>query len=306
MGNLEWFPLLAVQPNGRVFHGGPTPTLHSFDPMNGDANQTFGQPTGTRARKWANVVTYDVGKVLLIGGADLGATPRTLASNVFLVDLSGPSPQITQGPSMNYPRALSNSVTLPNGEVLVVGGNNTGQNFSDVGAAMPAEIFDPVANAWRVVDSISIPRTYHSTALLLKDGRVLSAGGGACGGCAVNHLDGQIFSPPYLFDEDGSDATRPLLGSVPTVSGAGNDITVTASAQTQRFTMVRLSATTHHVNTDQRFVPVASVDNGDGTFTLSLDSNPKCAHCRQLLAVCGRRQRHAVDGRNHSHRTRSR
>ena len=47
---------------------------------------------------------------------------------------------------------------------------------------------------------MNVARTYHSTALLLKDGRVLSAGGGACGdGCAANHLDGQIFSPPYLF-----------------------------------------------------------------------------------------------------------
>ncbi|MEO1574628.1 MAG: PA14 domain-containing protein, partial [Pseudomonadota bacterium] len=273
-GNLEWFGQLAVQPDGRVFHGGPTPTLHSFDPMGGTANQTFGQPTGTRARKWANVVTYDEGKVLLIGGADLGATPRTLATNVFLVDLNGPAPQITQGPSMVYPRALSNSVTLPNGEVLVIGGNNTGQNFSDVGAVMPAEIYSPVSNTWRAVDSISIPRTYHSTALLMKDGRVLSAGGGACGGCAVNHLDGQIFSPPYLYDVDGSPATRPTLGGVPTEVGAGVQVTLTASPQTERFTMVRLSATTHHVNTDQRFLPVASVNNGDGTHTLTFNSNP--------------------------------
>ncbi|MFK8017293.1 MAG: PA14 domain-containing protein, partial [Gammaproteobacteria bacterium] len=273
-GNLEWFGQLAVQPNGRVFHGGPTPTLHSFDPMNGSPNQTFGQPTGSRARKWANIVTYDVGKSLLVGGADLGQAPRTLASNVFLVDLSGATPQITQGPAMTYPRALSNTVTLPNGEVLVIGGNDTGDNFSDTGAVMPAEIYDPIANAWRVVDSISIPRTYHSTALLMKDGRVLSAGGGACGNCAVNHLDGQIFSPPYLFNEDGTTAMRPTLSDVPSASGAGNQITVTASVQTQRFTMVRLSATTHHVNTDQRFLPVASSDNGDGTFTLTFNANP--------------------------------
>jgi len=92
---------------------------------------------------------------------------------------------------------------LPNGEVLIIGGNTTGQNFSDVGSVLPAEIYNPVTNTWRVVDSISIPRNYHSTALLMKDGRVLSAGGGACGnGCAANHLDGQIFSPPYLFSAD--------------------------------------------------------------------------------------------------------
>ncbi|MEM7084224.1 MAG: PA14 domain-containing protein, partial [Pseudomonadota bacterium] len=274
IGGLEWFPLLAVQPNGRVFHGGPTPTLHSFDPVAGDANQTFGQPTGARARKWANVVTYDVGKALLIGGADLRESERTLTTNVFLADLNGPTPVVTQGGSMNFARALSNSVTLPNGEVLTIGGNTSGQNFSDAGSVLPAEIYNPATNVWRVVDAITIPRNYHSTALLLKDGRVLSAGGGACGGCAVNHLDGQIFSPPYLFNSDGTAATRPTLSGVPAVSNAGASFTVTASADTQRFSIVRLSATTHHVNTDQRFLPVSSVNNGNGTFTLTLNANP--------------------------------
>ncbi|MFK7888179.1 MAG: PA14 domain-containing protein [Gammaproteobacteria bacterium] len=275
IGGLEWFPQLAVQPNGRVFHGGPTPTLHSFDPVNGDANQAFGQLTGSRARKWGNVVTYDVGKVMLIGGMDPRETEKTLVTNVFLADLNGPSPVITQGAPMNYPRALSNSVTLPNGEVLVIGGNVSGQNFFDGGSIFPAEIYSPQSNTWRVVDSISIPRNYHSTALLMKDGRVLSAGGGACGtGCAANHLDGQIFTPPYLYNDDGSDASRPALSNVPPIIGTGGSFTVAASADTVRFSMVRLSATTHHVNTDQRYLPVSSSDNGDGTFTLTVNANP--------------------------------
>ncbi|MFK8030116.1 MAG: PA14 domain-containing protein [Gammaproteobacteria bacterium] len=275
IGGLEWFPQLAVQPNGRVFHGGPTPTLNSFDPVNGAANQVFGQPTGPRARKWGNVVTYDAGKVLLLGGMDPREDVRTLASNVFRVDLNGPAPVITQGAPMNFPRALSNTVTLPNGEVLIVGGNVSGNNFFDGGSIFPAEIYNPQTDSWRIVDSISIPRNYHSTALLLKDARVLSAGGGACGdGCEANHLDGQIFSPPYLFNEDGSAATRPTLGNLPPVVGAGGTFTVSASADTVRFSMVRLSATTHHVNTDQRYLPVSSVDNGNGTFTLTTNANP--------------------------------
>ncbi|MDW3094990.1 MAG: Ig-like domain-containing protein [Gammaproteobacteria bacterium] len=273
-GNMEWYALLAVQPNGRVFHGGPTPTLHSFDPIDDTANQDLGQPTGNRARMWGNVVTYDVGKVLLIGGSDTRETPPVLNTNVHLVDLNGPTPVITQGAPMTFPRAYSNSVTLPNGEVIVVGGNTSAFNFTDFGAVFESEIYTPETDSWRIVDSITIPRTYHSTAILMKDARVFSAGGGACGNCDANHLDAQIYSPPYLYNNDGSLATRPVITNAPSQAGAGDEITVSASADTQSFSMVRLSATTHHLNTDQRVVPVSSIDNGDGTFTLTMFSNP--------------------------------
>jgi len=274
IGGMEWFAQIAVQPNGRVFHGGPSQSFLSFDPVNGGANESFGQPAGQRARKWGNIATYDIGKVLVLGGADLRRTDRTSVDLVYLVDLNGPAPVVTTGAPMNYPRALSNTVTLPNGEVLVIGGNTNGDGFQDSGSILPAEIYNPSLNTWRVVASIDVPRNYHSTALLLKDGRVLSAGGGGCGaGCAANHLDGQIYSPPYLFNENGSLATRPTLSQVPAIVGAANSFTVSASADTQRFSMVRLSATTHHVNTDQRFLPVTSLNNGNGTYTLTMQAN---------------------------------
>ena len=272
--NLEWWAHMAITPEGRVFQGGPTPTFHLFDPIAGGANQVLGQMTGGRARMYGNAVTYDVGKVLLVGGADRRENQPTTTANAYTVDLNSPTPIVTQAAPMNYARALSNSVTLPNGEVLVVGGNTVGKVFNDSGSVFPAEIYNPATNTWRVVDDIDVPRNYHSTALLLKDGRVLSAGGGACGGCAVNHLDGQIFSPPYLFDSSGNAATRPTLSVAPAQIIAGQQSTVTASDDTTRFSMVRLSSTTHHLNTDQRFVPITMQDNGGGTFTLDFNANP--------------------------------
>ncbi len=273
--NLEWWAHLAVTPQGTVFQGGPTPTFHVFDPLNGAANEVLGQMTGSRARMYGNAVTYDEGKVLLVGGADRRYQSPTSTDDVYLVDLNGPTPVISQGAAMHYPRAVSNSVTLPNGEVLVVGGNTVAKLFSDQGSVLPAEIYTPATDSWRVVDSIEIPRNYHSTALLLKDARVLAAGGGACGsGCSANHLDGQIFSPPYLFASDGTPATRPILANVPAETRAGRSFDVTASTSVQSFSLVRLSATTHHMNTDQRFLPVSHVDNGDGTYQLSMNANP--------------------------------
>lgn len=273
-GDVQWWAQLAVTPLGKVFQGGPTPTLHVFDPVGGDNATVLAQPTGERSRTYGNAVSYDVGKVLLIGGSDLSNPEKTLKENVYQVDMNGPTPVITQAAPMHYPRSFNNSVTLPNGEILVVGGNTSGQIFSDIGTVYASEIYNPSTNTWRVVDDIEIPRNYHSTALLLKDGRVLSAGGGNCGGCAANHQDGQVFSPPYLYNRDGSLATRPVLNNVPTQIGAGMSTTVNASENTQQFSMVRLSGTTHHLNTDQRFVPVEAVNNGGGEFTLTFNANP--------------------------------
>jgi YVTN family beta-propeller protein len=273
--NHEWWSHLTVAPQGDLMMAGPTQTYHRFDPIGGAPNVVLGQMIGDTPRMYGNAVNYGAGKMLLIGGGDRRADPPTTVNNVYLIDLNGPSPVLTSGAPMNYPRALSNSVALPNGEVLVIGGNTVAKIFNDQGSVLPAEIYDPGADTWTVVDSISIPRNYHSTALLLKDGRVLSAGGGACGNCSANHLDGQIFSPPYLFESDDSPAIRPSLSLAPeTVVQAGNDLVVTASPDTTAFSIVRLSATTHHLNTDQRFLPLSSFDNGDGTFTVSFPANP--------------------------------
>jgi len=273
---LEWYSHLAVAPQGDVFQGGPTPTWHRFDPTGGAPNVALGRPIGDVARMFGNAVNYGEGKVLLIGGADRRVDPPTSVDHVYRVDLNGPSPAVTPGAPMHFPRALSNTVTLPNGELLVVGGNTAAIQFDDTTSVYPAEIYDPTANVWRIVDSINVPRNYHSTALLLKDGRVLSAGGGGCGNnCTVNHLDGQIFSPPYLFEADDTPALRPTLSLLgPSQIRAGDSLVVSASAGTSSFSVVRLSATTHHLNTDQRFLPVAAIDHGDGTFTLGFPANP--------------------------------
>lgn len=272
----EWWAHIAVTPIGDVFQGGPTQTWHRFDPIGGAPNVVLGQPIGDVSRMYGNAVTYDAGKVLLVGGSDRRSLTPTSVNNVYRVDLNGPAPSVTAGAPMNFPRALSNTVTLPNGELLVIGGNTVGKIFSDEGSVLPAEIYSPATDSWTVVDSLTIPRNYHSTALLLKDARVLSAGGGACGnGCAANHLDGQIYSPPYLFESDNSPAVRPTL-SVPPASQvqAGDDLVVAASPGTTSFSIVRLSGTTHHLNTDQRRLPLSSLDNGDGTFTVSFPVNP--------------------------------
>ena len=57
--------------------------------------------------------------------------------------------------------------------------------FTDTFATLQTEMWDPVTQAFTVMAGVSVPRTYHSIALLLPDARIITAGGGMCGvGCA--------------------------------------------------------------------------------------------------------------------------
>jgi hypothetical protein len=62
-----------------------------------------------------------------------------------------------------------------------------------------AELYDPALDVWTEMASQASNRTYHSTALLLPDGRVISAG--SDGGDLPRTVE--YCSPPYLFKGPG-------------------------------------------------------------------------------------------------------
>jgi galactose oxidase len=93
----------------------------------------------------------------------------------------------------------------------------------------------------------------------------------------VDHADGQIFSPPYLFNADGSEAKRPTISALSDTSvKVGSRLTVTVQGQAKglKYTLVRIGSVTHSVNSDQRRVPLTNVNvsNSRATITLPNDS----------------------------------
>jgi YVTN family beta-propeller protein len=277
-GEANWFPLLHVAPNGQIFHSGPTPRMHYIDPTGNGSYQEVAQYSAAY-HKDGTTLMYDVGKLFTVGGWQSGTNPQSTNKGI-IIDINGPSPQIAVIEPMQFNRRFHNGVLLPTGEVLVIGGNTSGQKFSDNGAVLPVEIWDPdnTSNGqWRTGASMSVPRNYHSIALLLTDGRVLSAGSGycsdnpTCGG--ASHRDGQVYSPPYLFDSSGNLATRPSITSAPPIIVSEQVFTVQGTAGMPKFTMLKMGSTTHGLNTDARLVPVPFTETSPGTYQLTAHSN---------------------------------
>ena len=86
--------------------------------------------------------------------------------------------------------------------MLVVGGSSTGKSDVAVDPVLPTELYDPAADTWTELAPINCPHLYHSTALLLPDGRVMRGGkDGQFQRDPYKYFEHrlELFSPPYLF-----------------------------------------------------------------------------------------------------------
>lgn len=270
--SLPLYPWINVAPDGRAFDSGPDPTMRSLNANGAGAWQTFSKRDSIN-RTYGSHAMYDVGKILVAGG---GQSTKT----ADVIDLNGPKPTVTPTGSMAYGRRQNNLTVLADGTVLVTGGNSSGASLVDMNAGVyAAELWNPATGQWTTMSSMQVTRQYHSTALLLPDGRVLSAGGGLCGTCdAVGYLNknAEIFSPPYLFAKDGSGslAPRPTITAVPPNITEGGQFTVSTpdAASITKVALVKLGAVTHSNNMDQRYVPL-SFTAGSGALTATVPAS---------------------------------
>ena len=135
------------------------------------------------------------------------------------------------------------------------------------------ELFDPQTETWVDLPAMQIPRNYHSVALLLPDGRVMSGGGGLCDDCDTNHPDVEILTPPYLLNENQVLKERPQIFSAPDTSAYGETIAVSATDNITEFVLMRSSNSTHSVNNGQRRIPLLSSSTGIDSFDVRIPAN---------------------------------
>ena len=327
--SLTVYPFLHLTPDGKVFQAqsgfipGASTVDHGSRLLDPDANQGFGEWTylgGTLfPHAMGTSVLFDSGrKALLVGGFNDMFTPTREAEFIDLKPAMG-QPTWTPAASMNFPRTYHTATILPNGKVLVTGGVScTGSNNINCpdAAAMIPEMWDPTANPadpsqvpWCKMADQKVVRAYHSVAALLPDGRVLVGGGGLPGAVGEIDANGQgivnlgddnarlfghknveIYSPPYLFDSNGSPAVRPIITSVPNPASVSYGQTffvgTSGAGASPKVSLVRLASVTHGFNQDQRHIFLTATLNGSSglNVTAPADSN-KCPPGYYMLFV---------------------
>lgn len=260
-----------------IFQAGPSKLMHWFGVEGEGSVREAGYRGDDNHAMCGMAAMFDAveGKIFTAGGSP-NYEKDDATKHANLVRIRGPNTEaeVTKLPDMSYARSFGNAVVLPDGKVLVAGGQAYAKPFNDETAALPCELFDPETNSFTIVAPIAVARVYHSIGLLLADGTVLSGGGGLCGkGCKENHFDAQIWSPPYLFNSDGSRATRPVIRSVASRTILPGDTLEVETDTDATFALVRYGSSTHGVNTDQRRVPLSGSSDGT-TYKLKTPDDP--------------------------------
>jgi len=210
-------------------------------------------------------------------GAVLIPSPGTyLATKLSRIDtvstgVTGVSYSSRLTGDLNQPRWFSTAVLLPDGSVMAFSGSDRDEVVLP-GLGVPvkqAERFDPATETWSRMATANNARTYHNSATLLPDGRVLVGGHAPINTAYLSSIsvpgfspnDGrdpsfEIYSPPYVFRSD-----RPTIASAPAQVRPGQTFSVGTpqAGSIGKVLLVRKTASTHVIDADQRAVSLRIV-----------------------------------------------
>jgi cell division septation protein DedD len=201
-------------------------------------------------------------KVMIVGG---GNTDTNLPgiNLVDIIDLSEPAPAYEPGPSLPGPgKAYVNVLNLFDRTVLAA----NGARYNRAGDVYSAALYTPEDEAWMSIDPDPIGRNYHSSAILLPDGRVAIMGSNP----ADNSFEPRIsvYSPPYLFRGE-----RPVIADAPAAVGYGDSFALEVTGDVVSASLTSPMSATHQTDTNARLVDVPLVGSG-AERTAQIPANP--------------------------------
>ncbi len=245
-----WYPHQLVMRDGRLLQMDKWNT-HVLDPRTWTWTNRRRLALEARAGGGAAHLMLPAGpkgstKVMMIGGLTTG--PERLAqTGTQVYNYARPRLGWTPAAPMFNPRSHMNVVQVPDGSAYAIGGNSQALRLAPRRQTLH---YDPATGRWRGMAFQEPQRAYHSTALLLPDGRIMSAGdNGRTGG--QDRID--FYRPPYLFK-----GKRPVIDRAPKRLAYGQQfrIRVRRSPAT-RAVLMAPAATTHANEMNARHVTLA-------------------------------------------------
>jgi hypothetical protein len=237
--------------------------------------------------------SYTKASFLTAGGVLNPPSPgsyfATSDARITTIDTAGGKDTMTTKPTgdLAEPRWYPSGVLLPTGQVLAFNGSDRDE-VAGPGveiAVQKTELYDPATGKWTTLASSHQPRTYHNTAALLPDGRVLVGGHAPISTLYLNDTtvpggfaphDGrdpsfEIYSPPYLFN-----GPRPKIEDAPARIRYGSEIELELDGPASEIAsavLVRNPSVTHLIDADQRNVVLEVTRRSGNTLRLAAPPN---------------------------------
>ncbi|WP_246858539.1 galactose oxidase early set domain-containing protein [Citricoccus sp. SGAir0253] len=201
-------------------------------------------------------------KVMIVGGGNTDMNSPAI-NLVDIIDLSQPNPAYVPGPDLPGPgKGYVNLLNLPDRTVLAA--NGARHNRSD--NVMTAAVYRPSTNDWLSITPDPVGRNYHSSAILLPDGRVAVLGSNPLNNSFELRIS--VYSPKYMFN-----GTRPAITSAPAKATYGEKITLRTKGTLKAAQLMSPMSATHQTDTNARLVDLPMTTKG-GTVSATIPNNP--------------------------------
>ncbi|MCX5200989.1 DUF1929 domain-containing protein [Streptomyces sp. NBC_00237] len=212
-------------------------------------------------------------RFMVIGGGGVGESEKS-TEKTRLVDADDDNPTFKDGPSLDKGTRYPSASLMPDDTVLITGGSEDYRGRSDSNIK-EARSFDPKTNKLKRLADPEVGRNYHSSSVLLPDGRVMVAGSDSLYSDKANTRPGvfeqriEIYTPPYLYRD-----SRPKLNDGPKKIARGGTGTFTSqhASSIKTAKLMRPSAVTHMTDMDQRSIALEFKKTADG-ITVTVPKN---------------------------------
>jgi len=301
---LPLYPRIHLMPNGKLLYSGSYNTHMTFPFSLYGFNigilkpgqkgwKKIPNPKNMHRQEGSSVLLpinppYGKWNVMLMGGGDMVGNHITNKTEVIKFDSqSEKTPQFEEYRDMIHNRYYIYAVILPDQNILVVGGKgghmghhhgnegcldeSTGNPKHTPDAVMDAEMFITKEEKWIKVARMSVDRLYHSNAILLQDGSVMTAGSNPSRKCFEKRIE--IYKPPYFFK-----GKRPEIVNPPSEIKYGKpfEIETLNTNSIESVAIIRPSNTTHCLNPEQRYIGL-EFEKNDHLLSVNMPENKSLA-----------------------------